>query len=75
MGGKQVRQWPFDHQPPAIEDRDPVADPLDIGQDVGGEDDGRFSAQARNQLEQITPSLRVERTHRLVQEQELRPVE
>jgi hypothetical protein len=42
---------------------------------VGREDNRRYAAQAGDQLEQVTPSLRVERAHRLVQEQELRPMQ
>ena len=38
---------------------------------MGREHDGRLAAQARDQLEEITPPLRVERADRLVEEQDL----
>ena len=60
---------------PAIEDRDAVADALDVGEDVGRDDDRRRAAEALDQREQVAPALRVERADRLVEDEQLGLVE
>ena len=63
------------HEPAPVEDRDSVADPLDVRQDVGREHDGRLAAKAGDQLEEVTPALRIERADRLVEEHDRRSME
>ena len=47
VAGQQVVERPLGHQAPVVEDPDPVADPFDVGKDVGREDDGRARRGAR----------------------------
>ena len=68
---EQLRERAFRHEPPAVEDRDAVADPLDVGEDVGRDDDRRRAARLCDQLEEVAPALRVERADRLVEDQQL----
>ena len=55
---EQLVERPLGHQPAGGHDPDPVADPLDVGQDVGREDDRRARAQVRDEGEQVAPALR-----------------
>ena len=71
VGREQVVERALGHEPAAIEDRDAVADPLDVGEDVGRDDHGRRPAEPLDQLEQVPPALGVERADRLVEEQQL----
>ena len=51
-----------------VEDADPVADALDVGEDVGGEQHGRLAAQVRDQAEDVAAALRIECADRLVED-------
>jgi hypothetical protein len=53
-----------------IEDRDVVADTLHVVEDVGRVEDGDLALDASHQLEHLLPTDRVERAHRLVEEQD-----
>src|SRR5258706_124779 len=75
MRGEELLERAFRDQPPAVEDRDAVADPLDIREEVGREDDRRLASQARDELEEVAPSLRVERADWLIEDEDLGPVE
>src|ERR1035437_5018758 len=57
-----------------VEDGDPIADPLDVVEDVRAHEHGRRTSEPRNDLQHIAPALRVEGADRLVEEQDLRPV-
>ena len=58
-----------------VEDRDPVADPLDVGEDVGREQDGGRAAEAGDEVEDVAPALRVEGAHRLVEDDDGWPMD
>ena len=73
VAGQQVVKRPLGDETSVVEDRDPVADPLDVGEDVGREDDGRVGPQLGDQGEQVAPPFRVERADRLVEDQQPRP--
>ena len=67
---EEVRERPLDDEPAAGEDPDAVADPLDVGQDVRGEQDGDLAAQRGDEVEDVAPALRVERADRLVEDRD-----
>ena len=75
VGLEQVGERALRHEPAAIEDRDAVADPLDVGEDVGRDDHRRGPAEPLDQLEQVPPALGVERADRLVEDQQIRLVD
>ena len=47
VSGEQLVERPLGHEPAAVHDPDPVADPLDVGEDVGREDDRRARRAGR----------------------------
>ena len=72
---QQLRQRPLDHEPTMVQDSDPIADPLDVGEDMGREQDGGLAAQQRDQLEHVPPSLGIERADGLVEDDHRRPMD
>ena len=58
-----------------VEDAHPVADPLDVGQHVGREDDRGGLAQLGDEREDVATTLRIERADRLVEDEEPRPID
>ena len=72
---EQLGEAAFDDEPPMVQDRDAVADALDVGQDVGGEQDGGLAAQRGDQLQDVPAALGVEGAHRLVQDDDGRLVD
>ncbi len=71
VAGEQVVERPLGDEAAVIEDADPVADALDVGEHVGGEDDRGALAQLGDQREQVAPALRVERADRLVEDEQV----
>ena len=69
---EQLVERTLGDQPAAIQDPDPVADPLDVGQDVGREDDRRAGPQVGDERQQVAPALGIERADRLVEDQQAR---
>ena len=67
--GRGVGERALDDEPAVVEDRDPVADPLDVGQDVGREQDGRRAAEPGDERRGRPAALRVERADRLVEDE------
>ena len=55
-----------------VHDPDAVADPLDVGEDVGREDDRGAGPQVGDQGEEVAPPLGVERADRLVEDEQAR---
>ena len=55
-------------EPAVVEDRDVVADPLDVVEDVGRIEDRRLALQLAHQVEDVLAADRVERRDRLVEE-------
>jgi len=68
---EQLRDPSGDDEPAAIEDRDLLADPLNVRQDVTRQHDRRGLAQPPDQRQQIAAAFRIERRHRLIEDQEL----
>ena len=60
-------------EPAVVEDRDVVADALDVAEDVRREEDRGLPAERSDEREQVVPSLGVQRAHRLVEDQHRRP--
>ena len=71
IAGEQVVERALGHEPAVVEDADAVADALDVGQHVRGEDDRRVLAQLGDEREEVAASLGVERADRLVEDQQL----
>ena len=70
----QLGRCPRGDDPPAIEEVDPVGQPLDVGQVVAGEEDGRAGiAQVRDDRPGRRPSLRVHPGGRFIEHRDLRP--
>ena len=63
------------HDPAAGEHRHGVADALDVGEDVRGEEDGGAAGERRDHLEHLAAPDRVERAGRLVEQQQARRVD
>ena len=55
-----------------VEDRDAVADALDVVEDVGRVEDRRLALQRRHEVEDLAPTDRVEGADRLVEQQDAR---
>ena len=70
--GAQVAWLDRPHQTPAVKDRNPVRDRLDIGQDVRREQH-RDPALAllEDQLAHVAPAEGIEPAHRLIEDQDL----
>ena len=62
-------------EPAVVEDRDVVADPLDVVEDVGRVEDRRLALQLAHQVEDVLAADRVERRHRLVEQDHRRPAD
>jgi hypothetical protein len=58
-------------QPAAAQHADLVGDPLDVGQDVAGGDDGPPSPHGGDQVQDLRPPGRVEGRGGLVEDQQL----
>ena len=65
----------FGDDPAAIDDQHPAAEQLDLGQDVGREQQGVLASELADQLADGDDLLRVEPDGRLVEDQDLRVVE
>ena len=72
---EEVGELALDDEPAVIEDPDPVADPLDVGEDVGREQHGRLATERRDEVEDVPPALRVEGADRLVEDDDGRPMD
>ena len=68
--GEQLVDRRLGDQAPVVEDGDPVADPLDVGEDVRAHEDGGRAAQPADELQDVAPALGIERAHRLVEEED-----
>ena len=60
-------------EPPVVEDRDVVADALDVVEDVGRVEDRGLALDPLHELEHLAPADGVERADRLVEEQHRGP--
>ena len=58
-----------------VEDGDPVADALDVREDVGGEQDRRIAPERGDQLEGSPTALWIERADGLVEDDDRRPMD
>ena len=58
-----------------VEDRDVVADALDVVEDVGGVEDGRLALERLHELEDVLAADRVEGRDRLVEQDHRRPAD
>ena len=67
--GQQVGGRRRADEPAAIEDRDVVADPLDVVEDVGRVEDGCLALEIAHQVEHLATPDRVKRADRLVQQE------
>ena len=54
---EELGQRALDDEPAVGQDPDPVADPLDVGQDVRREQHGDLAAQPGDQVEHVAPAL------------------
>ena len=69
----QIVEVAIEAQSSAIEDGDPVSHPLDVGQDVAGEDDGAalLAGQREHGVEQLAAHDGVEVGRRLVEDEDV----
>ena len=58
-----------------VDDADPIANLLDVLEDVAGHEDGDLAAQVGEELEHLVPTGGVERAGGLVEEHDLGPVD
>ena len=58
-------------QASAVYDADPVADFLNVLQDVAGHEDGDLAAQVRQEVENVVPAGGVQRAGGLIEKQDL----
>ncbi len=71
MAREELVHGRLGHESAVVEDRDPVADPLDVREDVRAHEDGRDAPQLPDQLQHVAPALRVESAHGLVEEEDV----
>ena len=69
---QQVRRGGGPHETAVVEDRDLVADPLDVVEDVRRVEDSRLSPELGHEVEDLTTTDRVEGAHRLVEQDDAR---
>ena len=65
---EELGELALDDEAPVIEDPDAVADPLDVGEDVGREQHGGRAAERGDEVEDVAPALRVEGADGLVED-------
>ncbi len=75
MAGEQLVDRGLRDEAAPVEDRDAIADALDVGEDVGAHEDGRRAPEAADELEDVAAALGVERAHGLVEEEDRGPGE
>ncbi len=71
----QLRRRAFGDQLAAIDDHHPLAQELDLGQDVGRQQQGALTAEVADQIANRDDLTRVETHGRLIEDQHLRAVE
>ena len=71
---QDVRRGGLD-EPAVVEDRDVVADTLDVVEDVGRVEDRRLALQLAHQVEDVLPADGVERRDGLVEQDDRRPAD
>ncbi len=71
----QLRKRRGDDQAPLVEDGDSVADALDIAEDMRRHEDRRDAAHPGDDVQDLMPPRRIERAGRLIQKEDLRPVD
>ena len=69
--GQELVERPFGDESAVVQDADAIADPFDIGEHVGREDDRRALAELRDERQQVAPTLGVQRADRLVQDEQI----
>ena len=76
VGGDDLVERPGRDDPAVVEDDHAIADPLDLGQQVGVEDDRRAAVAGRaHDRPHVGPTDRIERRRRLVEEDQVRVAE
>jgi hypothetical protein len=70
---EEIGRRRFADEAAVVDDRDAVADALDVVEDVGRVEDGRLALQRRHEVEDLATADRVERADGLVEEQHAGP--
>jgi hypothetical protein len=68
---QQFGQRPLELQAAVVDHADDVGDLLDVGEDVGRQDHRLGVCESSDQIEHFTPSRRIQRRRRLVEQQDL----